>query len=391
MTPAKHPPPVRVVIADDDPIVLESLAAVLAGEASFELVATARDADEAIAQALRLRPDVVLVDVQMPAGGGPRATREIVELLPQTAVVALSANDDRDSVFRMIEAGAIGYLIKGCAASEVLATIERTARRESTLSPQVARHLVGRLSVDLRAESDESERRLAIEASVRAAIAGEGLKIVFQPIVLLATGKSVGYEALARFSLEPQQSPDRWFSDAETIGRRIELELEAMARALAALSRLPNDHWLAVNISPPTLLSTSVTDVFAGVDVSRIVLEVTEEAPIEDYGVFSASIATLREQGLRLAVDDAGAGFASLRHILNLEPDIIKIDRTLIEHVDTDRRSRALAVGFVGFATELKGVVLAEGIERPEQLRVLGDLGVSHGQGYLLGRPAPLP
>lgn len=390
MSASRPASPIRVLIADDEPAVRESLAGLIEDEASLELVATARNADEAIALAVRCRPDVALVDVRMPGGGGPRATREILEFVPETAVVALSANGDRDSVFRMLEAGALAYLVKGGSASELIATIERTVRRESSLSPEVTRHVVRRLSRGLRLERDEVERRLAIESRVQAAIDGDGLAMHFQPIVELADGRTVGYEALARFSLEPRLPPDRWFADAEAVGRRTELELEAIRRALSELPKVPSASLLSLNTSPATLVSGSLADLLAGYDLSRIVLEVTEQAAIEDYDEFAAALEDLRAHGLRLAVDDAGAGFASLRHILRLEPDVIKLDRSLIEHVDSDRRSRALAVAFVGFGREVEATVVAEGIERPIQSQTLLELGVTHGQGCLLGRSMPL-
>jgi EAL domain-containing protein (putative c-di-GMP-specific phosphodiesterase class I) len=153
---------------------------------------------------------------------------------------------------------------------------------------------------------------------------------------------------------------------------------------------LPSEAYLALNLSPSTIVTGAVTEALAGIDLARIVLEVTEQAPIHDYALFAVALEGLREAGLRLAVDDAGAGFASLRHVLRLAPDVIKLDRTLIEHVDGDRHSRALAVAFVGFAREVGATVLAEGIESEAQLSALLELGVTVGQGYLLGRPLPL-
>ena len=383
--------PIRVLLADDEPTVRAALGAVLAEEAGLELVATACDAEEAIALVTQLQPDVALVDVRMPAGGGPRVAHELQTKSPGTVVVALSANGDRDSVFRMLEAGAIGYLVKGGRARDVVETIKRSARRESALSPEVAPYVMGRLSRDLRHEREEAERRRTVEERVRAALAGDGLTIALQPIVLLEDRRVVGYEALSRFALEPRQGPDRWFADAEMVGLRATLELEAIDRALALLPRLPRDTFLSLNTNPRTLVSSRLPRVLAATEVERIVLEVTEEAPIDDYDEFAAAIADLRARGLRLAIDDAGAGFASLRHILMLEPDLIKIDGTLTEHIDTNNRSRALAVAFTSFAHETGATVVAEAIEREEQLEALREIGATYGQGYLLGRPGPPP
>jgi EAL domain-containing protein (putative c-di-GMP-specific phosphodiesterase class I)/DNA-binding NarL/FixJ family response regulator len=378
------------LIADDEPTIVASLAGLIEDEAGLELVATAGNAEEAIALAVRHRPDVALIDVRMPAGGGPRATREIVSRVPETAVVALSANGDRDSVFRMLEAGALGYLVKGRGASELIETIEKTARRESALSAEVTRHVVSKLSRELRSERVEVQRRAEIDSRVQAAIDGAALRMVFQPILTLTDGRTVGYEALARFLLEPYLAPDRWFADAEEVGRRMELEVEAIRRAITVLPSLPSRSLLSLNTSPATLVSGSVAEALTGLDLSRVVLEVTEHAPIDDYGEFTAALEDMRDHGLRLAVDDAGAGFASLRHILMLGPDVIKLDRTLIEHVESDRHSRALTTAFVGFAREMEATVLAEGIERAGQVEVLLELGVTHGQGYLFGPPGPL-
>lgn len=381
---------IRVLIADDEPAVIAVLTRLIEAEPALELVGTAHDAEAAIVLARRLRPDVALVDVRMPHGGGPRATREITESAPGTAVVALSANSDRESVFQMIEAGALGYLVKGAWGHELVETITRAARRESELSPEITRHVVGKLSHELRVEQQGIERRRAIEARIDGVLRQGGLSLVYQPIVRLADSLVVGYEALARFTPPPDLPPDRWFADAEEVGRRLELELQALRRAFADLARLPDASVLAVNLSPGTILSTALGETLVGVDLGRVLLEVTEQAPVEEYGAFTAALESFRANGGRLAVDDAGAGFASLRHVLRLTPDVIKLDRALIEHVDSDRSSRALASAFVAFAREVDTIVLAEGIERRVQLDALLELGVTHGQGYLLGRPAPL-
>jgi EAL domain-containing protein (putative c-di-GMP-specific phosphodiesterase class I) len=120
------------------------------------------------------------------------------------------------------------------------------------------------------------------------------------------------------------------------------------------------------------------------------VAEVTEHARISDYGKLDRALAPLRRRGMRLAVDDAGAGFASLRHILRLNPDFIKLDRTLIDQIDRDRSKQALAAGLISFADKSGATIIAEGIERAAEVKTLVDLGVSYGQGYYLARPGPL-
>ena len=357
--------PIRVLVADDDPALLASIASLLEDESSFELVATAADADEAIALAIRLRPDVALVDVRMPGGGGPRATSEILAGTPETAVIALSADGDRDSVLRMIAAGSSGYILKGGSAREILEALERAAHRESLLSGGVTGHVLTRLSGQLRTDAQESERRAAQQNLVNAALEDGGIEMYFQPVVRLVDGRPVGYEALARFTSDPRRPPNLWFSDAQDVGMRAELELSAIERALSHIDQIPFGNWLSLNASPDLVSAGTLDDALGEVDASRVVLEVTEDAPIDDYDRFAAGLLGLRSRGLRLAVDDAGAGFASLRHILRLAPDIIKLDRTLIDDVDSSRASRAMAAAFVSFAGEVDTTVLAEGIEHP--------------------------
>jgi EAL domain-containing protein (putative c-di-GMP-specific phosphodiesterase class I) len=233
-------------------------------------------------------------------------------------------------------------------------------------------------------EHVELDRRLDL------VLAGDHLTIVYQPIVDLCSQVVVGHEALARFMIEPRQPPDRWFADAARVGRGIELEIAAIERALPALDTTSSATFLSLNASPDTILSGAIETVLSSLPLHRIVLEVTENAPIPDYAAFGAALAPLRAAGLRLAIDDVGAGFASLRHILKLAPDFIKLDRSIIIEVETQRSTRALAAALGGFALETGMSIVAEGIETPSQLTLLEALGASLGQGYLLGRPGPL-
>jgi EAL domain-containing protein (putative c-di-GMP-specific phosphodiesterase class I) len=232
-------------------------------------------------------------------------------------------------------------------------------------------------------ELAELDRRLDL------VLTGDHLTMVYQPIVDLCSQFVVGHEALARFTTEPRQPPDRWFADAARVGRAIEFEIAAIERALPALETASSATFLSLNASPDTILSGAIATVLAASPLHRIVLEVTENAPIADYAAFGAALAPLRAAGLRLAIDDVGAGFASLRHILRLAPDIIKLDRSIIMEVETQRPTRALAAALGGFALETGMTIVAEGIETPSQLTLLEALGASLGQGYLLGRPGP--
>lgn len=227
-------------------------------------------------------------------------------------------------------------------------------------------------------------------ASIRQVLEEESLWTVFQPICDLYDGSIVGYEALSRFPEPPKRTPDRWFGDAAAIGLGVALEVLAVRRALTALSELPTHIYLSVNISPAVATSDALADALEGVPVERLVLEITEHAEVDDYEVLNASIARLRRRGARLAVDDTGAGFASMRHVLRLAPDIVKLDTTLTQDIDNDSVLRALGFSLKSFAAAIDAQVIAEGIETEREVDALRFLGVRYGQGYFLSRPGPL-
>ena len=170
-----------------------------------------------------------------------------------------------------------------------------------------------------------------------------------------------------------------------------ELELAAIRLACERSRDLPEGMFMAVNVSPVTAERPELLALLAGCDVSEVVLEVTEHAQVEDYRRFRVAIARVRELGARLAVDDAGAGFSSLRHILELDAELIKLDGSLTRSLEDDPRRRSLAAALIEFGRESGASVLAEHIESELQLVELRRLGVEYGQGFHLGRPQRLP
>jgi EAL domain-containing protein (putative c-di-GMP-specific phosphodiesterase class I) len=381
---------IRVVVADDDPGILDALCEALGEDPLLDVVGASSTVSGAVDLARLAQPDVVLADVRMPDGGGPRIAEELRRVAPATAVLALSADDDQTSVLRMLEAGAVGYLVKGTPADELVRGILRSVRGQPTFSDSAHALVVTTLAHRLRREHEAWERQAEIEERVRTVLDGEGLAIHMQSINDLLAGGVQGYEALSRFSLCPIQPPDRWFAEAEAVGLGADLELHAIARACALIGHLPPDSFLSVNIGPSTLMQGRFTEVIEGIDPGRLVVEITEHAPVADYEAFSAVTGRLRARGIRLAVDDTGAGYASLQHVARLEPDFIKLDRSLVDAVDTGRTARLIASAFAGLAAEMGAEVIAEGVERPGQLATLRDLGVRFAQGFLLGRPRPI-
>jgi EAL domain-containing protein (putative c-di-GMP-specific phosphodiesterase class I) len=242
-------------------------------------------------------------------------------------------------------------------------------------------------------EAAEAARRTAFEAArarIEEVIEAEALTIAYQPICRLDTREPVAYEALARFTAEPLRTPDVWFAEARAAGLGEELELLAVRKALEAVAELPDELQLNINVSPETLCRDELRRMLRRVPLRRLVFEITEHAPIEDYEKLLAVIERLATRGIGIAVDDAGAGYSSLRHILNLQPHTIKLDVSLTHELDRDTSRRALTAALSSFAEELDAVVVAEGIETEAELEALRLIGVGFGQGYLLGRPGPI-
>jgi EAL domain-containing protein (putative c-di-GMP-specific phosphodiesterase class I)/ActR/RegA family two-component response regulator len=384
--------PIRVMVADDEAVIRDTLAELVASDPALELVGSARNADEAIAVAEATHPDVALVDVRMPGGGGMRVAEVVHSSLPKTRVLALTVAADRTTVVHMLESGAVGYLVKGTAPTEIVASIVRAARGQPTISPDVITGLVKGLAEQLQREETESFELQARTSLITAAMEGDGRSIVYQPIVELEDHSVVGMEALSRFNdTESDWTVDRWFAVAAEIGLGAELELACARTALSDLDMIPLDRFISVNLSHRAAESEGLLELLDAVEADRVVVELTEHEAIEDYDRLMAAVARVRDRGTRVAIDDAGAGFASLRHILRIEPDIIKLDISLTRDVDAHRPQRALAAALVSFADELGMSVIAEGVERQEEQDTLIELGVRLGQGYFMGRPAPLP
>ncbi len=242
------------------------------------------------------------------------------------------------------------------------------------------------------------EHVVATRARQRAAdeigqvLASGAPRMVYQPIYsLTADAVTVaGVEALSRFDVEPVRTPDLWFTAAHHVGLGLELELRAIENALGALERLPAPLSLNVNCSPELIMSGRLESVLGSQDLSRIVLEITEHATVSEYETVLASLVPFRKRGARLAIDDAGAGYASMRHILDLKADIIKLDMSLTRNIDTDPSRRALAKGLIAFAREIHGTITAEGVETAAELATLRAIGVDRVQGYFLSKPQSL-
>jgi PAS domain S-box-containing protein len=275
-----------------------------------------------------------------------------------------------DEPYGLISAGTLNHLGREAMTGILGAVSEYAAVTAALLGPDLTRRL---------AQAD-------VRGAVARIIDDRAFRSVYQPIVELESRTIVGYEALTRFA--DGTPPDRQFTDADRIGMAHELELVTLNSAFASSNVLPDGRWLSVNVSPGVLVELS-HGTFSELD-RPIVVEITERSAIEDYAEVRSALEALGH-GVRLAVDDAGAGFASLRHIIELRPEFVKLDMRLVRGVEADAARQAMLAGMVFFAEQAGCTLIAEGIETEAERSTLQRLGVRLGQGYLLGRPEGSP
>jgi EAL domain-containing protein (putative c-di-GMP-specific phosphodiesterase class I) len=385
----------RILIVDDHDANVALLERFL-HVSGFTSVYGVTNSSQAVALCLELQPSLLLLDLHMPKPDGHDILAELSRTLPDDTflpVLVLTGDVTSTARERALDSGAKDFLTKPFDRVEVIQRV-RNLLETQALYQRVHRH-----NAELQAELDrqvEDQRRAEINLTntrrrVEGVLQSDALRMVYQPIVDLQTSAVVGVEALARFDCEPARGPDHWFAEASEAGLGIELELAAVNAAIAAIDQLPSGVWLSVNVSPATAMSSGLVEALSRVAGTRIVLELTEHTRVESYPLLVAALDELRHQGVRIAVDDAGAGYAGLQQILGLRPDLIKLDVEVTTGIDADPIRRALAASLVRFGRDTGAVIVAEGVETGAELATLRDLEVSWGQGYHLARPGPLP
>ncbi|WP_166509546.1 EAL domain-containing protein [Blastococcus sp. TF02-8] len=229
----------------------------------------------------------------------------------------------------------------------------------------------------------------ARRARVREFLASGAVVTHLQPVVDMTSGVVVGHEALSRFPGWTGPGVAGLFSEAAAVGLGVELELLALRAALDVADGLSAPLPVAVNLSPEALLADPVLHLLLEPRDHPLAVEITEHSRIDDYDAVLVATTRLRERGIGVSVDDAGAGYASLRHILRLRPDVIKLDIGLVMGVHTDLARQAMTSAMVAFAGETGARLVAEGVEDEAERDALLGRGVRFGQGYLFGRPRP--
>lgn len=353
------------------------------------------DATEAMHRYKEIRPDLVLLDLHMPQMDGIallEAMRAMDPLGSYVPVVVLTADGTLEARYKALAAGAKDYLTKPFEQAEVLLRVRnlletrwlhlhlqlRNAELEDEIRETVERQ---------RRQAEEYRERLA---RIEGVLEKEEIEIIFQPIIDLTNSSLAGHEALARFPADPTRPPNEWFAEAEEVGLGGQLEMLAVRSALRQVDNLPDHTFMSINVGPATATFPELANLVEPYH-DRVVVELTEHDQVDQYDQLRAALARLRRAGIRIAIDDAGSGYAGLKHILRLNPDIIKLDIDLTRDIHLDLSRRALAAALVAFADSIGATITAEGIETIDELDTVRDLGISCGQGYYLGRPARLP
>ncbi len=265
------------------------------------------------------------------------------------------------------------------------------------MAGDIAARMVERAQTGEPAQTDDSAAEaLSARGAIERLIAGEGLSMVVQPIVEIRTGEVHAYEALARFG-QPRVdgSPLHWFALAQELGQRAALERACLRGALDLFARRPSGTSLSVNLSAPVLLEASTMAMLEAAgktpagDLSGLIIEITEETLVHSDTQLLSAIEPLRARGVRLAVDDMGAGYSGLRQITTVRPSYLKLDRSLVSGIDADDERAALVGALAGYSRQVGSLLVAEGVENEAELRAIQRLGVPLVQGFHLSRPGP--
>ena len=382
---AEETAPIRVVVADDEETVVDVLRTLIGSDPSLHFVGAAHNAEDAIEMAVRERPDVVLLDVRMPGGGGMRAAREISKRCAPTKVVALSAHEDSDTVISMISAGASAYVPKGDSTDKILRTIHRTMDADYATVDQPPQ---------LTLISPLLPRRTQQSTAVAKAILDGAITVEFEPIEDLATGRVVGFDARPRVATLPHRSYDHWLADAEAADLLLDIEMAALRASLLALTAIPDDLFLEFEVTPSTLTEGRFRRAIRRQIGSRMVLGLSPLAPV-DASVLGAAgpsgiLATLRGRGVRIAAREVGPGFAGLRHLSLLSPELARLDQTLVRSLGQSFSTHSIVAALVACASDVGARLIAPGVVSEEQLQELRNLGVELVQGPIVGEPIPL-
>lgn len=257
--------------------------------------------------------------------------------------------------------------------------------RDLTILKSFASLAAERIESSLEDDINRHQARTRVESMLD----GHGVSTFQQPIVSLETGQPVGVECLSRFPDLTKRGPDAWFEDAELVGLGKELEITAVRCALDTFGHIPEGMYATVNVSPQTVASGALRELLETAEAKNLVIEITEHCQVTDFDELAREISALKAFA-KIAIDDVGTGYSGLRHIVDLQPDILKMDMVLTRGIEADPARKAMTAALVQLARDIGCTLVAEGIETEHEARVMKKLGVDCGQGYLYSRPLPV-
>lgn len=373
----------RVLLVDDDPDILRAYARWL--ERAGYAVASADDGRSAAAMAAETSFDVIVSDISMPGMTGVEMLRAVRARDADVPVVLMTAQPAIETAVDAVDLGALKYLVKPVDGELLVSVADQAVRLH-----RLAR--LKREALRLGGADAQPGDRLSLEASFERALSG--LWLAFQPIASWSQKRTYAYEALMRSREAALPHPGAMLSAAERLDRLPDLGRAIRRLAAEAADTMPDEALLFINLHPadfadPTLFSEAAP---LARHARRVVLEVTERSALDEIHQLRDKVGRLRALGYRIAVDDLGAGYAGLAAFANLEPDVVKIDMSLVRDLETTRTKRTLVASLTGVCRELGMDVVAEGVETAGERDALVELGCDLLQGYLFARPAaPFP
>jgi EAL domain-containing protein (putative c-di-GMP-specific phosphodiesterase class I)/CheY-like chemotaxis protein len=363
----------RVLVVDDEPSIRRVLSDFLKME-GFS-VDTASDGEAALSHLSNDQYDVVISDLKMPKLGGLELLGEVARLNPDALTIVMTGFGTVDTAIHAMKAGAYDYILKPFNVDVVLATIVQGLARR-------------RKEAELRyVPFGPARASRALKSSFRRAV--DTLWLAFQPI-LTADGREVyGHEVLLRSDEPNMTDPVQVLEAAELLGSLDELGRVIRERAVEAFVQLPSDGLMFVNLHPKDLADPALflaSEPLSSI-ANRVVLEITERSSLEKMDNVADRVATLRRMGFRIAIDDLGAGYAGLTTFAQLEPDIVKLDMSLVRDVHTNGTKRKVVRSMTQLAREIGAMVVAEGVETEDELDTVVNLGCDFVQGFYFARP----
>jgi EAL domain-containing protein (putative c-di-GMP-specific phosphodiesterase class I) len=366
-----------VLLVDDEPGIVRSLARLLA--AAGYVVTTASDGREAIARIEAATFDVIVSDIQMPHTDGLTLLRAVRARDLDVPVVFLTGSPDLETAVEAMEYGAFRYLVKPVDSKLLTGVVE--------LAVQVHRLALVRREVTVETSEKLIGDRAGLESRYASAV--EKLWIAMQPIISWRHRSVYAYESLLRTDEPTLRNPIDFVETAERLGRTAQLGRAIRRRIADQMPALAADAQMFVNLHPSDLVDEELCSGQGALApfASRVVLEVTERAALEQVRGVAAGVVRLRELGYRLALDDLGAGYAGLSSFALLEPEIVKVDMSLIRGIHRSPVKQKLFRSFAALCGDIKTEIIAEGVEEAEERDCLCDLGGDLFQGYLFARP----